>query len=107
MTTAPALAPTLVDQASQSLEDAWKPVNLIEDDESLFMLREVEFRLGQLCPVGRKLQVEVESLLPELFCQGVCERSFAHLPRPEQRHGTKLLQEPSQPRLIHAQNHTL
>jgi hypothetical protein len=43
-----ALAPPLVNQASQWLEDAGKAMYLIEDNQALFVLPEIEFRVGEL-----------------------------------------------------------
>lgn len=40
--------------------DTGQSMNFIEDDEPICVLRELEFRLGQLCAVRRQLQVEVE-----------------------------------------------
>jgi len=102
-----ALAPPLVDQTSQSLEDAWKPVYLIENDQSFCVLGEVEFGIAQLRPVGGKLQIEVECVLSKFVRQGMCERGLAHLPRAEQRHCGKLLEELAQLGLSQTRNHTL
>ena len=58
-----AFAPPLVDQAPQCREDAGEPMNFVKDDQPILVLREIKFRLGQLCTVGRQLQVKIERLL--------------------------------------------
>ena len=81
-------------------------MDFIEYDQPICVLREVEFRLGQLCAIRRQLQVEVERLRAKFFRQRVRERGLAHLPWAKQGNGGKLLQELSQLRLGKPGNHT-
>ena len=82
-------------------------MDFIEDDQPLCVLREIEFRLGQLRAVRRQLQVEVERLRAKFFRQRVRECRLAHLPWTKQGDGGKLLEELSQLGLNKSGNHYL
>src|SRR5208282_2464496 len=93
MTAAATLPPPAVDEAAQGLKDAGEPVNLVEDHQMVLVLLQVEFRFVQLGAVRGQFQVKVKSLLSRLLRQGQGNCCLAHLSRPEDGHGGKLLEE--------------
>src|ERR1035441_5662377 len=93
MTGRPTLAAPLVDHAAQSLEDSWKPMDLVEDNQPVFVLCQVQFRLGHFGSVGRQFQVQIEGLPPYRLSPLRGERSFAHLPRSKNRYSGKLFEQ--------------
>src|ERR1035441_5990760 len=107
MTGWPAFAAPLVDHAAQSLEDSWKPMDLVEDNQPVFVLCQVQFRLGHFGSVGRQFQVQIEGLLPWRRSQCRGERSFAHLPRSKNRNSGKLFEQARHLGLYLARNHHL
>ena len=93
MSRRPAFAAPLVDQAAQGLENPGKPVNFVEDHESILMLFQIEFRLCQFGPVGRQFQVQVKRFFPERLCQSHGKRRFAYLPGSKDGYSRKLFEQ--------------
>ncbi len=69
---------------------------LIEDNQALFVLREIEFRVGEPCPVCWEFQVKIECLIATLVRQGTGERGLANLSGSELCHCGELSQELAQ-----------
>src|ERR1035438_1341893 len=82
-----ALAPALVDKASQRAEDLGNPVNLIENHEVALKLTEKEDRVGQFVPIFSGLQIKIESASPGI---GYAPRQgrLPRLARPNDGHGS-------------------
>lgn len=84
------LAATGINQATQYLEEAGKTMDYVKNDEFVFMVRQIEFGLGELRPIGIRFQVEVNRR-PGL---GDFERQrrLSHLPRSDERDGRRFFQ---------------
>jgi hypothetical protein len=52
----------LVDQTAQGCEELRRPLYFVEDHQLVFMAGEVEGRVGELFPVQRRFQVEMDAL---------------------------------------------
>src|SRR5580692_407350 len=68
-------------------------MNLIQDDETLLVLPEIEFRIGQFRPVRRQFQIEVNGAGFELRGQRKGQGGFADLTRSEKPNRWKSGQE--------------
>jgi hypothetical protein len=80
---APGLLPAAanaVDQATKILEEVWKPMDLIEDHQLVFVRGNVELRFRELGSVRIGLEIEID----RRPCLGYFERkrSLADLARP-------------------------
>ena len=102
---APALPapPAGVDEPAQALEKARYALDLIEDDELVRVLRQVEFRLGELGAVRLGLEIQVDRRSRPRDLERQC--GLAGLPRPEQRHGRRFAQSGDERGLESARNH--
>ena len=69
-------------------------MNLIQDDELVFVADEVQLRIGQFGAVGGQFQVEITGAIALLASKHGCQRSLADLPGPKQGHRGKGLQRP-------------
>ena len=56
------MAPSPVDEAAQFLEQPGHALNLIQNHELVFVYRQVERWIGQLCPVRVRFEVEIVCL---------------------------------------------
>jgi hypothetical protein len=65
-------------------------MDLIEDYQLVFVVGEVELRLGKACPVGLGLEVEIDGLAALSEVSG--QSRLAHLPRADKYNGRHLVQ---------------
>ena len=67
-------------------------MNLVENDQFVFVLRQVKLRIGELCTVRRQFEVEIYRLLIARFRKRKSKRSLAHLSRTNEGDGREMLQ---------------
>jgi hypothetical protein len=84
------LAPALVDEAAQDLQQAGETMNLVEDDELVLMACEIELRVCQpgTIRVGFKVEIEGGTLLADHARQG----GLADLARAQKSSGGRSVQ---------------
>jgi hypothetical protein len=73
-----------VDHAPQDREEIRDPLDFVEDDEFSLLGGQIKFRLGQLGPVGRSLEIQIN----RGPCAGDLQRQggFPDLPGSQQAH---------------------
>ena len=70
-------------QAPQALEELGNALDFIENNQLVFMLREIEFRLGQLGAIRRRFQIEIDR--GAFLRHGQRQCGLAHLAWSKQR----------------------
>ncbi|HMI82467.1 MAG TPA: hypothetical protein VK550_00170 [Polyangiaceae bacterium] len=82
---APPATPPLIDETAQGLEKLGGSMNLVEDDQAILIAAQEQRCVAQFGAVLTHFEVEIERL--RLAGDLERERRFAHLTRPQQRHG--------------------
>ena len=79
-----------VDEAAKGLEQFRRSLHLVEDDQLLFVPRQVKGGIAQLRAVRRVLKVEIDAR--SLLGDEPGQRGLACLARAEEGHGRELVQ---------------
>jgi hypothetical protein len=82
---APSATPPLIDETAQGLEKLGGSMDLVEDDQAILIAAQEQRCVAQFGAVLTRFEVEIERL--RLAGDLERERRFAHLTRPQQRHG--------------------
>ena len=83
-------AATLIDESAQRLEDLRHAVDLIEDDQAVFVGAQEQRRVAELRAVLARFEVQVECVRTLGHCES--EGRLADLPGPQQGHGSLAVQ---------------
>lgn len=94
-----------VDHAAQDLEDVGGAMDLIQNDQLVFVAGKVKLRIGQPRAARGQLLVEIEGTIALLLSKPRGQGGFAHLSRSEQGHGGKRLQRLPEPVCGESRNH--
>ena len=100
------LAAALVDDAAQDFEKSRHALDFVQHDQAVFLGTEIELRIGELCPMRRQLEIQIDGRGPKLLDEPPRQGCLADLTRAQHGDGRKTREQVADTGFGQTVNHT-
>ena len=100
------LAAALVDDAAQDFEKSRHALDFVQHDQAVFLGTEIELRIGELCPMRRQLEIQIDGRGPKLLDDPPRQGRLADLTRAQHGDGRKTREQVADAGFGQTVNHT-